>query len=95
MAQSGPDSETDDTFRSRVDDDQSDTDATDATDAADPTDDTETEESEWQFGLDEVGPDGIVEAEPEPLEPGRPSVENVFFILLGIALTVFLLSTVV
>ena len=92
MAQSGPDSETDDTFRSRVNDEQSDT---DAADAADPTDSTVTEESEWQFGLDEVGPDGIVESEPEPLEPGRPSAENVFFILLGIAVTVFLLSTVV
>ena len=56
---------------------------------------TPTEEREWQFGLDEVGPDGLVEDEPEPLEPGQPTLENVFFVLLGVVGTLLLLSTVV
>jgi hypothetical protein len=52
-------------------------------------------EEEWQFGLDEVGPDGVVEPEPEPLEPGQPSLENVVFVLIGVVGTLLLLSTVV
>jgi hypothetical protein len=56
---------------------------------------TSTEESEWQFGLDDVGPDGAVAAEPEPLEPGDPSLENVVFVLLGVVGTLLLLSTVI
>jgi hypothetical protein len=55
----------------------------------------ESAEEEWQFGLDEVGPDGVVEPEPEPLEPGQPTLENVFFVLLGVVGTLLLLSTVV
>jgi hypothetical protein len=53
------------------------------------------EADEWQFGLDEVGPDGIVEEEPEPLEPGQPRLENVFFVLVGVVGTLVLLSTVI
>lgn len=53
------------------------------------------DESEWQFGLDEVGPDGVIEDEPEPIEPGKPKLENVVFILLGVVGTLFLLSTVI
>lgn len=64
-------------------------------DAADSNLSTEEEEGEWQFGLDEVGPDGIVEDEPEPIEPGTPKLENVVFVLLGVAGTLFLLSTVI
>jgi hypothetical protein len=53
------------------------------------------EEGEWQFGLDEVGPDGVVEDEPEPIEPETPKLENVVFVLLGVVGTLFLLSTVI
>ena len=55
---------------------------------------TTTDAHEWQFGLDEVGPDGLIEEEAEPLEPGRPRLENVVFVLLGVVGTLFLLSTV-
>ena len=41
-------------------------------------------ESEWRFGLDDVGP----EAEPDPLEPGSPTLENVVFVVLGAVGTV-------
>ena len=56
---------------------------------------TTTDEREWQFGLDEVGPDGAVESEPKPLEPGQISLENTLFVLLGVVGTLLLLSTVV
>ena len=46
--------------------------------------DREEDESPWRFSLDEVGE----EAEPEPIEPGRPTLENVVFVLLGIGLAV-------
>jgi hypothetical protein len=41
-----------------------------------------------------VGPDGAIESEPEPLEPGRPSLENTVFVLLGVVGTLLLLATV-
>ncbi|KAB1192151.1 hypothetical protein GJR96_01310 [Haloferax sp. MBLA0076] len=49
------------------------------------------DEGEWRFGIDDVGPDGIVEdtpAEAEPIEPGKPQAENVVFVLLGVLLAV-------
>jgi hypothetical protein len=58
-------------------------------------DDASTEEREWQFGLDDVGPDGVVEDEPDPIEPEKPRLENVVFVLLGVVGTLFLLSTVI
>jgi hypothetical protein len=45
--------------------------------------DREEDESPWRFALDEVGEDA---AEPEPIEPGTPGLENVVFVLLGVAL---------
>lgn len=56
---------------------------------------TSAEEREWQFELDEVGPDGVIEDEPEPIEPGQPTLENVFFVLVGVVGTLFLLSTAI
>lgn len=47
--------------------------------------DREEEESPWRFSLDEVGEDA---AEPEPIEPGTPALENVLFVLIGVTLTV-------
>jgi hypothetical protein len=49
------------------------------------------EEREWQFGLDEVTEGGQKQPTPDPIEPGDPSLEGVFFVLLGIALTLFVL----
>ena len=86
MAQSGPDSELDHDAGGS-DDDHPDAEVTDPS--------TDEAEGEWQFGLDEVGPDGIVENQPEPIEPGTPRLENVVFVLLGVAGTLLLLSTVV
>ena len=56
---------------------------------------TATDEREWQFGLDEVGPDGALEAEPEPLEPGQPTLEHTVFVLIGVVGTLLLLATVI
>ena len=49
------------------------------------------DQSEWRFGVDDVGPDGIVEESPaeeemRPIEPGSPSAENIVFVLLGVLL---------
>ena len=49
------------------------------------------DEGEWQFSLDEVTEGGQQQPEPEPIEPGDPSVEGAFFLLLGIGLTLFVL----
>lgn len=57
----------------------------------------ETEdEGEWRFGIDDVGPDGIVddsptEADALPIEPESPTLENTAFVLLGVLLAVGLL----
>lgn len=47
--------------------------------------------SDWEYELDEVGPEA--EPEVEPIEPGAPSVENAVFFVMGIATAVFLFST--
>jgi hypothetical protein len=86
MARSGPDSELD-PDAGGSDDDHPETEVIDSS--------TDEAEGEWEFGLDEVGPDGIVEAEPDPIEPGTPRLENVVFVLLGVAGTLLLLSTVI
>mgnify|MGYP006282987143 FL=1 len=52
---------------------------------------TPDEDGEWEFSLDEVTEGGQVQPQPEPIEPGVPTAEGVFFVLLGIALTVFVL----
>ncbi|WP_071391223.1 DUF7312 domain-containing protein [Haloprofundus marisrubri] len=69
-------------------------------------DDT-TEESEWRFGVDEVGEDAedseetdaTAEPRPErrelpPLEPESPSLENSFFVLVGVLGTLVFIFTV-
>jgi hypothetical protein len=46
------------------------------------------DEAEWRFGVDEVGedadetPDHV--RDPDPIEPGSPSAENVAFFVLGV-----------
>jgi len=52
---------------------------------------SDNEEGEWEFSLDEVTEGGQTQHEPEPIEPGSPSAEGVFFVLLGVALTVYVL----
>ena len=48
--------------------------------------------SDWKYELDEVGEDAEPD-EPDPeLEPGSPSLENVFFVVLGVAATLFALA---
>ncbi|MCO8267271.1 hypothetical protein C5B90_03650 [Haloferax sp. Atlit-12N] len=52
-------------------------------------------DGEWRFGVDDVGPDGIIDDEPEieqlPIEPGSPRAENVAFVFLGVLLAVGLI----
>ena len=50
------------------------------------------DEGEWRFDLDEVGPEA--EDDPEPIEPGSPTLENTLFVLVGIVGTLLLLATV-
>ena len=48
--------------------------------------------SEWRFGVDDVGPDGVTEdthtPETEPIEPGSVDAEHAALVVLGVALTV-------
>jgi len=66
----------------------------------DPTEDGPEQSEEWQFTLGDLE-DREAEAEAaaeakrrreEPIEPGSPSLENVLFVLLGIALALFVIS---
>lgn len=43
-------------------------------------------ESQWRFAVDEVGEDA---PEPDTIDPETPVLENVVFVLLGIALSAF------
>lgn len=47
--------------------------------------------SDWEFELDEVGPDA--EPDEDAVEPGSPSLENSAFFVLGIALAIYLITT--
>jgi hypothetical protein len=59
-------------------------------DAADTDADGGTEDvngaSQWRFAVDDVGEDA---PEPDTIEPETPVLENVVFVLLGIALSAF------
>lgn len=46
--------------------------------------------SDWEFDLDEVGPEAEEEEIGPPIEPGSPTLENVIPFLLGIGLAVFI-----
>ncbi|GGC62274.1 MULTISPECIES: DUF7312 domain-containing protein [Haloferax] len=56
-------------------------------------------DGEWRFGVDDVGPDGIIDDEPEveqlPIEPESPRAENVAFVLIGVLLAVGLIVVTV
>ncbi|MFC6988048.1 hypothetical protein ACFQJD_03680 [Haloplanus sp. GCM10025708] len=52
-------------------------------DGVSAADDDAEDEAFWRFD-----PDDVESSPPETLEPGHPDLENVFFILLGVALTV-------
>lgn len=48
--------------------------------------------SDWKYDTDEVGEDGYEpeeEEEADPLEPGSPTVENAFFVALGVGTVLF------
>jgi len=50
------------------------------------------DDEEWAISLDDLeGEDGEGAFEPEPIEPGDPSIEGTAFVLLGAALTVVVL----
>lgn len=50
------------------------------------------EEGNWAFGVDEVGPDGRIR---ETIEPGSVSVENVFFVAVGVVGTLLVILTAI
>lgn len=74
-----------------------------------PTDETRLERSsevdstdddrEWRFAVDEVGPDADDDGDreehhrPPPIEPESIALEHAIFVLLGVALAVFVLLT--
>jgi len=41
-------------------------------------------DDEWTYSIDEVGPGGEVESEPDPVEAGSPKAEHVLFFALGV-----------
>lgn len=51
--------------------------------------------SDWEYDLDDVGPDGVVEDEEElpPVEKGSPSLENSLFVLAGVLAAVYVFAT--
>lgn len=49
------------------------------------------DEREWRFSVEDVGPDGIIEQERDPIEPGSPKIEHAVFVLLGIVVALALL----
>jgi len=51
-----------------------------------PDEERDDDESPWRFAVDEVGEDA---PEPETIEPETPEMENVVFVVLGVALSVF------
>lgn len=50
-----------------------------------PDDDRDDDESPWRFALDEVGAEAD---DPTEIAPESPELENVVFVLLGVALSV-------
>lgn len=64
---------------------------------------SESEDEEWQFTLQDIEEreaEAAADAEGEgpdrePIETGRPSAENVAFVLLGVLFTLFVLSRLV
>ncbi len=48
----------------------------------------------WRFELTDPDDESEVPEERPPLEPGSPSAENVFFVLVGVALTLLLFLSV-
>lgn len=48
--------------------------------------------SEWRFELDDVGEDD--DRSDERVEPGSPTLENAFFVVLGMATTLLVLVLV-
>ena len=65
-----------------------------------PSDGDGGPDGQWRFSLDDIearetAVEAAAEAErrrTEPIEPGTPSPENVLFVLLGVALALFILS---
>jgi hypothetical protein len=54
--------------------------------------------SDWKYDTDEVGDDGYEPEEHEelePLAPGSPTLENAFFVVLGVATMLFVFGRVV
>lgn len=60
----------------------------------------------WRFGIDEVGPDsgedgeegnvlGSADAALEDPEPGSPTAENAFFVILGAATIIGIIALLV
>lgn len=65
--------------------------------SAEPSESNESADKQWQFGLDEVGPDGIVEETSPgdgPIEPESVNAEHAVFVALGVAVTVGAVLTI-
>lgn len=63
--------------------------------SAEPSESNEDEQ--WKFGLDEVGPDGIVEETSPgggPIEPESVNPEHAAFVALGVAVAVGAVLTI-
>lgn len=48
--------------------------------------DTPGDGMEWKYAVEDVDENGVV---TDTLEPGNPALENMMFVLLGVAIAVF------
>lgn len=65
--------------------------------STEPSESNESADEQWKFGLDEVGPDGIVEETSPgggPIEPESVNPEHAAFVALGVAVAVGAVLTI-
>lgn len=58
---------------------------------SDSPDTASDDDGEWAISLDDLEGGDEDAYEPEPIEPGDPSLEGAAFVLLGVALTLVVL----
>lgn len=49
------------------------------------------DDAEWRFSLSDLEDDGGPGHEPAPIEPESPALENVAFVVVGVALALLVL----
>ncbi|WP_435127907.1 DUF7312 domain-containing protein [Halobaculum sp. D14] len=55
--------------------------------------DDRDDDGDWRFSVEDVGENGIVGREPEPIEPESISAENAVFVAVGVLGTLLLFAS--